>query len=539
MSSARSTTEDPLSVDPHSIDSTNSLEEGQITSPTRMEISAATSATTPTITTTPSALGISQTLFTPVHSTALSSSDLCSQPSTPMYSLLNRTLIEKYPEIEERGKKRKLSPQKDQNPGLSNDQAHIVDCVFSCIESVINEHLRNFKDKLSTDCATALERYKDEIDSVQSMHSQEVGIIRTELDSTKEQYRIMEGRLIRAEKEIQDLKEQQLMSEARSMRDNLIFYNITEPTQENPETTLNNFLKDEMKVNDDDLKKIKFDRVHRIGKKEKTKTRPLIAKFNPSSGKGLVLSHAKNLNKEKKFGVNEQLPRELEERKKHLLPQYREARSQDKKPKWSLDKLVINNKVHQVKRDRVRDITMNTTEKASTMKIKKQPPRTYNKSTFQGHSAKIRSQDDVVPALHALYADTNIARADHNIYAYRIQSGDQVIEHFDDDKEYGAGRKLLLLLRSHNITNKFVCVTRWYGGVNLGPARFEYILEAAKQTLGIDVHSKPAAEHKHSHHAELHGLTQVSSHSSGRRSSLRSNSDDDSESDASNTDNEH
>ena len=118
------------------------------------------------------------------------------------------------------------------------------------------------------------------------------------------------------------------------------------------------------------------------------------------------------------------------------------------------------------------------------------------------------------------------------------QSGDQVIEHFDDDKEYGAGRKLLLLLRNHNITNKFVCVTRWYGGVNLGPARFEYILEAAKQTLGIDDHSKPAAEHKHSHHAELHGLTQVSSHSSGRRSSLRSNSDDDSESDASNTDNE-
>ena len=211
MNSARSTTEDPLSVDPHSVDGTNSLEEGQITSPTQMEtrpmeISAATSATTPTTTTTPSALGISQILFTPVHSTALSSSDLCSQPSTRVYSLLNKTLIEKYPEIEERGKKRKLSPQKDQNPGLNNNQAHIVDCVFSCIESVINEHLRNFKDKLSTDYATALERYKDEIDSVQNMHSQEVSIIRTELDSTKEQYRIMEGRIIRAEKEIQDLK---------------------------------------------------------------------------------------------------------------------------------------------------------------------------------------------------------------------------------------------------------------------------------------------------------------------------------------------
>ena len=55
--------------------------------------------------------------------------------------------------------------------------------------------------------------------------------------------------------------------------------------------------------------------------------------------------------------VSSGLPRELEERKKHLSPQYWEARSQDKKPKWSLDKLVINNQVHQVKRDWVRDIT--------------------------------------------------------------------------------------------------------------------------------------------------------------------------------------
>ena len=266
-----------------------------------------------------------------------------------------------------------------------------------------------------------------------------------------------------------------------------MFYNIAEPSQENCENSLKAFLREEMKVSENDLKGIRFDRVHRIGRKQSGRNRVMIAKFNPSNGKEVVLRHIKNLNKTKKFGVNEQLPKELEERKKHLLPKYCEARDQDNKPKWSMDKLIVGSKVTQVKRDSVKDLTLDTMEMATKLILKHAPPSTYNGSTFQGHHRSIQSQDDIVPVLHALYKDPRVARAKHNIYAYRLQVGNNVLEHYEDDGEYGAGRRVLQLLRDNNITGKIVCVSRWYGGVNLGEARFGHIKEAARKTLGLQL----------------------------------------------------
>ena len=96
---------------------------------------------------------------------------------------------------------------------------------------------------------------------------------------------LWEGRLIRVEKEIDNLKEQYLMTEARSMRDNLMFYNIPESSkgaQEDASKTLKSFLADEMKINDKELKQVRFDQVHRIGQKKIDKPRVIVAKFNPS-----------------------------------------------------------------------------------------------------------------------------------------------------------------------------------------------------------------------------------------------------------------
>ena len=49
------------------------------------------------------------------------------------------------------------------------------------------------------------------------------------------------------------------------------------------------------------------------------------------------------------------------------------------------------------------------------------------------HRVEIRNQDDIIPALHAIYADAHAARAKHNFYAYMIQAGSRVIEHYEDD----------------------------------------------------------------------------------------------------------
>lgn len=125
----------------------------------------------------------------------------------------------------------------------------------------------------------------------------------------------MEGRLPRAEKEVNDLKEQVTLLEARSMRDNLKFYGIDEQQNENTEQTVRHFLRNQMKISDEDLVKIKFDRVHRTAERSKGNQHVIIAKLTSTEGKLLVTRH---LDRRSGYGVTEQLPRVLSERKKTI-----------------------------------------------------------------------------------------------------------------------------------------------------------------------------------------------------------------------------
>ena len=170
------------------------------------------------------------------------------------------------------------------------------------------------------------------------------------------------------------------------------------------------------------------------------------------------------------------------------MPQYKQAKAEKKQAKWQLDKLVIDKKVTSVPKDKVRDINIDVDEVAMSMTVKRCPPKTYSGSTFQGQKVLIKTQDDVIPALHAIYADSRSARATHNIYAYSVTSPDgTMIEHYEDDEEYGGGKEILAVMREHDITDMLICVTRWCGQRLLGKARFQYIREAASQIVAEQI----------------------------------------------------
>ena len=168
------------------------------------------------------------------------------------------------------------------------------------------------------------------------------------------------------------------------------------------------------------------------------------------------------------------------------MPQYKELRKKRLSDvKWAADKLVVDGKITEVKKDTVKDINIDTTERAMKMTVKRSVPRSTQGSSFRGTKVDISSTDDVISALHAIYADHRAARATHNIYAYRIKSGDRSIEHYEDDGEFGAGRKLLDLLQSNDVINQLVVVSRWDGGQHLGPSRYGHIVSAARDVLGL------------------------------------------------------
>mmetsp|Transcript_38518 Transcript_38518/g.90956 ORF Transcript_38518/g.90956 Transcript_38518/m.90956 type:complete len:423 (+) Transcript_38518:210-1478(+) len=117
-------------------------------------------------------------------------------------------------------------------------------------------------------------------------------------------------------------------------------------------------------------------------------------------------------------------------------------------------------------------------------------PFTDRKSTFQAHLASVESLQDVESMVRVLKSNNKIARATHNIMAYRLKSENgNLLSDCDDDGESAAGGRLLHLLDIISATNVCVVVSRWYGGIQLGPDRFKHINNVARQLLAQHGHA--------------------------------------------------
>ena len=112
-------------------------------------------------------------------------------------------------------------------------------------------------------------------------------------------------------------------------------------------------------------------------------------------------------------------------------------------------------------------------------------PLMDRKSVFQCHLCRVSSQTEVQQMLTTLKSNKKIAMATHNILAYRLIERERgvLMQDCDDDKEYGAGGRLLHLLQVSGAEGVAVVVTRWYGGVHLGADRFKHINNVARVLL--------------------------------------------------------
>lgn len=133
-------------------------------------------------------------------------------------------------------------------------------------------------------------------------------------------------------------------------------------------------------------------------------------------------------------------------------------------------------------------------------------PIVENKSTFVAHVAAVSSAEQARQYLqHLLASDKRIRSATHNISAWRIRGPTALgtnsnssttgppssssstavaaitsYQDCDDDGETAAGGRLLHLMQVMEVWGAMVVVTRWYGGVKLGPRRFAVINSVAR-----------------------------------------------------------
>ncbi|SCZ92529.1 BZ3500_MvSof-1268-A1-R1_Chr5-2g07947 [Microbotryum saponariae] len=115
------------------------------------------------------------------------------------------------------------------------------------------------------------------------------------------------------------------------------------------------------------------------------------------------------------------------------------------------------------------------------IKIWSSDPLVDRKSVFVGHAARVHSQAEVDQVMSELLSDKKIAKASHNITAFRYHDSEThaLYHDVDDDGETAAGGRLGHLLSLLQVENILVVVTRWYGGIHLGADRFKLINQAS------------------------------------------------------------
>ena len=117
------------------------------------------------------------------------------------------------------------------------------------------------------------------------------------------------------------------------------------------------------------------------------------------------------------------------------------------------------------------------------------PPKSGAAETMIAHVCKVTCIEHVQWALaELLFNDKKVAKATHNMFAYRFYDDEDctaavVVHDNDDDGEKGSGAKLASLLELSGAENVLVVVSRWYGGVLLGSARFKWIAGVARTGL--------------------------------------------------------
>ncbi|CCW63858.1 unnamed protein product [Phytomonas sp. EM1] len=107
------------------------------------------------------------------------------------------------------------------------------------------------------------------------------------------------------------------------------------------------------------------------------------------------------------------------------------------------------------------------------------------RSRFVAHLAPVGSVEEVKQVIATLRADRHLSDAAHpTIWAYRFKDDRGVLHSdFDDDGETGAAVKMAFLLDQLKVEGYVVVVTRWFGGILLGPDRFKHIMGVTKDIL--------------------------------------------------------
>ena len=150
----------------------------------------------------------------------------------------------------------------------------------------------------------------------------------------------------RVDKQMTNMQRQIDNLEGHSRRSNVIFYGIPEEDEESWETSETKVLdltKSTMEIAED----IRFDRVHRLGRRKQNSPRPIIAKLTYFKDKQKIFQKAGKL-KGSRVSVSEDYTKSVRVSRQKLVPHLKAARAKGKSATLQYDKLSIEGEKYAV-----------------------------------------------------------------------------------------------------------------------------------------------------------------------------------------------
>jgi len=97
-------------------------------------------------------------------------------------------------------------------------------------------------------------------------------------------------------------------------------------------------------------------------------------------------------------------------------------------------------------------------------------------SKYSVSGAPVSSVEEAKAFIKELCRNKRFAKATHNTWGLILPDGPVK----NDDGEAGAGLVILRMLEREGLTGHLICVTRWFGGKQLGGDRFRHVQDAVR-----------------------------------------------------------
>ena len=190
------------------------------------------------------------------------------------------------------------------------------------------------------------------IENSMAFISNEFDKFRNEITNIQEEVCLVKEENRRLVVEIENIKESIIENKSQSMRNNLLLHGIKESRDENCEETVRNFIQNQLNI---DTKDIEIERSHRIGRFQKDKQRPIVSRFLRFKDKETIKKSSFKL-KGSPFGLSDQYPKEINERRTLLRAVEKHEKSQGRPAFLQVDKLFTPGWCHFVRNGKVEKV---------------------------------------------------------------------------------------------------------------------------------------------------------------------------------------